>query len=73
MLWEYNLLFLELYTYTYFLILVDYHLIIYYYVTNGGWSYLPTPPLGQDMTQGQFLSEVWQVWIQSFPSPRLVA
>ena len=21
-------------------------------------SYLPTPPLGQDMTQGQFLSEV---------------
>ena len=36
-------------------------------------SYLPTPPLGQDMTQGQFLSGVWQVWIQSFPSPRLVA
>ena len=35
--------------------------------------YLPTPPLGQDMTQGQFLSGVWQVWIQSFPSPRLVA
>ena len=28
----------------------------------------PTPPLGQDMTQGQFLSG-----IQSFPSPRLVA
>ena len=23
-----------------------------------GWSYLPTPPLGQDMTQGQFLSGV---------------
>ena len=22
------------------------------------WYYLPTPPLGQDMTQGQFLSEV---------------
>ena len=22
------------------------------------WSYLPTPPLGQDVTQGQFLSEV---------------
>ena len=22
------------------------------------WSYLPTPPLGQDMTQGQFLSGV---------------
>ena len=35
--------------------------------------YLPTPPLGQDMTQGQFLSGVQQVWIQSFPSPRLVA
>ena len=35
-------------------------------------SYLPTPPLGQDMTQGQFLSGVQQVWIQSFPSPRLV-
>ena len=26
--------------------------------------YLPTPPLGQDMTQGQFLSGVKQVWIQ---------
>ena len=26
-----------------------------YYVS---WSYLPTPPLGQDMTQGQFLSGV---------------
>ena len=37
------------------------------------WSYLPTPPLGQDMTQGQFLSGVQQDWIQSFPSPRLVA
>ena len=24
-------------------------------------SYLPTPPLGQDMTQGQFLSGVEQV------------
>ena len=35
--------------------------------------YLPTPPLGQDITQGQFLSGVQQVWIQSFPSPRLVA
>ena len=33
----------------------------------------PTPPLGQDMTQGQFLSVVKQVWIQSFPSPRLLA
>ena len=29
-------------------------------------SYLPIPPLGQDMTQGQFLSGVYQVWIQSF-------
>ena len=31
-----------------------------------GWylSYLPTPPLEQDMTQGQFLSGVYQVWIQ---------
>ena len=36
-------------------------------------SYLPTPPLGQDMTQGQYLSGVKQVLIQSFPSPRLVA
>ena len=36
-------------------------------------SYLPTTPLGQDMTQGQFFSGVQQVWIQSFPSPRLVA
>ena len=25
---------------------------------NIGLSYLPTPPLGQDMTQGQFLSRV---------------
>ena len=33
----------------------------------------PTPPLGQDMTQGQFLSGVQQVLIQSLPSPRLVA
>ncbi len=36
-------------------------------------SYLLTPPLRQEMTQGQFLSGVQQVWIQSFPSPRLVA
>ena len=33
----------------------------------------PTPALGQDMTQGRFLSGVKQVWIQSFSSPRLVA
>ncbi len=25
---------------------------------KGDWYYLPTPPLGQDMTQGQFLSGV---------------
>ena len=37
------------------------------------WSYLPIHLLGQDMTQGQFLSGVQQVWIQSCPSPRLVA
>ena len=37
------------------------------------YPYLPTPPPGQDMTQGQFLSGVWQVWIQSFPPPRQVA
>ena len=37
------------------------------------WSYLPTPPPEQDMTQSQFLSGVQQVWIQSFPSPRPVA
>ena len=27
-------------------------------VTYCLWFYLPTPPLGQDMTQGQFLSGV---------------
>ena len=32
-----------------------------------------TSPHEQDVTQGQFLSGVWYVWIQSFPSPRLVA
>ena len=30
---------------------------------NVVYSYLPIPPLGQDMTQGQFLSEVEQVWM----------
>ena len=35
--------------------------------------HLPTPPLGQHMTHGQFFRWVYQVWIQSFPSPRLVA
>ena len=33
--------------------------------------YLPTLPYGQDEIQGQFLSGVLQIWIQSFPSPRL--
>ena len=32
---------------------VDDNVYIYIYI-----SYLPTPPLGQDMTQGQFLSGV---------------
>ena len=41
--------------------------------TSTTWYYLQTPPLGQDMTQGQFLSGVLQVWIQNFLSPRLVA
>ena len=27
-------------------------------LNNLQWYYLPTPPLGQDMTQGQFLSGV---------------
>ena len=27
-----------------------------YPIPTIGWYYLPTPPLGQDMTQGQFLS-----------------
>ena len=35
--------------------------------------YLPTPPLGQDMTQGQFLSEFNRFEFRVFPSPRLVA
>ena len=46
---------------------------IYIYTCVCVCVYLPTPPLGQDMTQGQFLSGVHQVWIQSFPSPWLVA
>ena len=28
-------------------------------IFTSGYQYLPTPPLGQDMTQGQFLSEVF--------------
>ena len=42
-------------------------------ITMYALSYLPTPPLGQDMTEGQFCSGVYQVWIRSFHSPRLVA
>ena len=30
----------------------------HYTMGTSNYSYLPTPPLGQDMTQGQFLSEV---------------
>ena len=30
---------------------------VFTYILNV-WSYLPTSPLGQDMTQGQFLSVV---------------
>ena len=37
------------------------------------YPYLPTHLLGQYMTQGQFLSWVEPVWIQSFPSSRRVA
>ena len=36
-------------------------------------SYLPIPPLRKDMAQGQFLSGIKQLSIQSFPSPRLFA
>ena len=36
-------------------------------------SIYPTLRHEQDVTQGQFLSRVQLVWIQSFPSPRLVA
>ena len=34
--------------------------------TRHAGSYLPTPPLGQDMTQCQFLSGVWQVLNSEF-------
>ena len=34
--------------------------------------YIPTSLREQDLTQSQFLNEVWQVWIQSFPSLRPV-
>ena len=42
-------------------------------LTPNDLSYLLTPPLGQDMTQGQVFGRVLQIFIQSFPSPRLVA
>ena len=48
------------------------HIISKNLVLESRLPYLPTPPLEQDMTQGQFLSGVQQVWIQSFPSTRLV-
>ena len=37
------------------------------------YPYLPTRPLGQDMTQGHFFSGVWQVSIQSFPSRQVAS
>ena len=44
--------------------------IIYIYI----YIYIkPTLLYKQDVTQGQILSGVYQVWLQSFPSPRLVA
>ena len=36
-------------------------------------SYLPTPPLGEDMTQGQFFKRSLTGLNSDFPSPRLVA
>ena len=33
----------------------------------------PTLPHEKDVIQGEFLSGVLQIWIQCFPSPRLVA
>ena len=44
-------------------------IMIYMYV----YMYLPTRSLGQDMTQDQFLSGIYQVLIQNFSSPGLVA
>ena len=41
--------------------------------TRSFYHIYPTPSLGQDMTQGQFLSGFLQVLIQSFPPARLVA
>ena len=41
---------------------------------NTALSYLPTPPLGQDMTQGHFFkAEFNRFEFRVFPSPRLVA
>ena len=36
----------------------DYYCKFFTAAPTGVLSYLPTPPLGQDMTQGQFLSGV---------------
>ena len=44
-----------IYIYMYMCVYVYIYIYIYVYVCS---SYLPTPPLGQDMTQGQFLSRV---------------
>ena len=48
--------------YIYLSLSLSLYIYIYIYVylveVNNGLSYLPTPPLGQDMTQGQFLSGV---------------
>ena len=33
-------------------------MIVIFHIKNETQTYLPTPPLGQDMTQGHFLSEV---------------
>ena len=52
---------------------VPYILILIYKNKNYVHPIYLTPPLGQYVTQGQFLNGVQQVLIQSFPSPRLVA
>ena len=49
-------------TFWLFVLMVGYTLLC----SNTAYTYLPTPRLGLDMTQGQFLSGVYQVWIQSF-------
>ena len=51
---------------TYISLIMKPHIYIYIYI------YSPTPPHGQDVTQGQFVSRVRQLWNQGFPSPTLV-